>query len=166
MFATGFKASAQTAADKYWWHATLTQFQRNANIVRVAQSFPDNTFVGQSCKVWVQSSVVPLASRYVAKIPLNDPYCEWRWQWGPDVEAVATDRWDGVDWWPGYIVQAQVRTTYGATSPHTMIVLASNRWSVTVIESNWRGDNTVRRRTVDWPTMQRQVIHYTLYRVK
>jgi hypothetical protein len=159
-------AEAQTAADKYWWHTVLSQSQRDANILRVAQSFLDNYNAGVSCKVWVQTMVVPQASKYVAKIPLNDPYCEWRWQWGPDVEAVATDRWDGIPWPPGYIIQAQVRTSTGSTSPHTMIIQWASPYGAQFIECNWKGDSKVRRRYADWATLQRQIIHYTLYRVK
>lgn len=165
-FAMATPAGAQTSATRYWWHTSLSQTQRNANIVRAAQSYRDGYNAKASCKVWVQSMVVPKASKQVAQIPINSPYCDWMWVWGPDVEIVAQDRWDGVEWWPGYIIQCQVRTSTGGTSPHTMIVLSSDRNGARVIECNWKGDGIVRRRYADWPTLQRQILHYTLYRVK
>jgi hypothetical protein len=165
-FSLAESAVAQSIADKTWWHTRLTQAQRNDNIVRVAQSFPNGFNAGVSCKVWVQTMVVPQASKNVAKIPLNNSYCDWMWQWGPDVEAVATDRWDGVEWWPGMIIQCQVRTTSGGLSPHTMIVISSDRWGAGFIECNWKNDGVVRRRYADWVTLRQQMVHYTLYRVK
>lgn len=166
MFAHSPEANAQTAADSYWWHYQLSQSQRDANILTRAQAYADNTYVGVSCKVWIQSLVVPPASKYVAHIPLNSPYYDWLWQWGADVEAVGTDCWNRELWPPGQIIQAQVRTVYGGLSPHTMIIVWATPYGATFIECNWRGDGQVRRRYADWATLKAQMVHYTLYRVK
>lgn len=161
------EASAQvpTYADQVWWHYRLTQAQRDANILRAALSVPDGTNVGVECKEWVRR-VVKSASHNVVTVPPTTATQWWVWQWNPDVEAVATDRWDGVPWPPGQILQAEVRTKTGGTVPHTMVVVSADRYRVTVIESNWNGDTIVRRRTALWPDFQRNVVHYTLYRVK
>jgi hypothetical protein len=130
----------------------------------VAQSFPDGTFTGVSCKVWIQQ-VVYQASAKVVWLPTNSS-TDWMWQWSFDVEALATDRWDGVDWPSGCIIQAQVRTATGGVLPHTFIIVSVDRFGATFIECNWKGDSRVRRRTESWLTLQRQIVHYTLYRVK
>ncbi len=159
------RAQAQTAADAYWWHYRLSQSQRDAAVLRTAQSFADNAFVGMSCKVWVQQAVVYPGSFRVVWLPLNSGF-DWLWQWSADVETVAVDNWNSVNWPPGEIIQAQVRTVSGGLSPHTMIIVSANSAGVNVIECNWRNDGRVRRRYVSWADLQRQIVHYTLYRVK
>lgn len=157
-------AQAQLCGEAIWWHDGLTQAQRDANILRVAQSYPDGKFVGVECKQWVRD-VVSIASKKSVVVPATSGY-EWIWWPSPDVEALFCDRWDGVPWPPGQILQAQVRAKSGGTLPHTMIVVSANAWGVTVIESNWQGDQKVRRRTCSWVDFKRSILHYTLYRVK
>jgi hypothetical protein len=158
------ETQAQTTYDKTWWHSMLNDSGRNSLILRNAQNYYDGQYGGQ-CKVWAQN-VVYAASRKVVWLPQNDPYCDWRWLASANVVATYSDRWDGVPWWPGQIIQAQVRTANGGTSPHTMIVVAVNASSITVIESNWRGDERVRRRTASWADFKRPIVHYTIYQVK
>ena len=159
------QAKAQTA-NQYWWHDRLTQADRNACILRAALSFPDNTYVGVECKEWVQMCVVYPVSRRAVLLPLNSPSCDWMWQWSPDVEVVARDRWDGVSWPSGEIVQCQIRTKTGGLSKHTFIIMSTDQGGVNVIECNLSNDRQVRHRYVTWANLKTSITHYTLYRVK
>jgi hypothetical protein len=157
------KASAQ--ASGFAWHFILTDAGRNYWILGEAQSYPDGAYGGQ-CKSWVQQ-VVWEASDYNVWLPQNSPGCDWQWNWSPNVQAIASDRWDGFPLLAGQIIQAQVRySQWPYTSPHTMIVVNANAQNITVIESNYSSPLRVQRRTVSWNDFRRDVIHYTLYQVK
>lgn len=162
--AAGNRALAQTQQDKTWWHG-LSDGSRNFLILQ--QALREEGTYGGECKAWVRNLVYKYSvSRAVVWLPANDPVYSWRWQWSPNVQALYSDRWDGVPLYPGQIIQAVVRTRSGATLPHTMIVGSANWYSITVIESNWNGNGMVWRRTASWPDFQRNVVHYTLYQVK
>jgi hypothetical protein len=163
LLAFGQKAEAQSSA--FAWHFILTDSGRDSCILGEAQSYPEGAYGGQ-CKVWVQQ-VVWEASDYTVWLPTNSATCDWQWNGSPNVQALATDRWDGFPLFPGQIIQAQVRySQWPFTSPHTMIVVSSNAASITIIESNYSSPGRVRRRTVSWADFRRDVLHYTLYQVK
>lgn len=151
----------------FGWHNILTQAGRNAAIRTAAEKYPNGAYGGE-CKMWVQN-VVWTASGCNVWLPANSFTCEWAWMPSQWVETVACDEWNGVPFYPGQIVQAQVRTsTWPFTSPHTMIVLAADATSITVIESNYGAafSQRVNRRTARWADFKRDILHYTLYQVK
>ncbi len=162
-----FSRQSQAQSFYYQWHYLLTQAGRNNAIYWTAQSVPNGTYGGQ-CKVWVQN-VVWNASNRTVWLPTNSSNCDWMWNWSSDVEIVAQDRWDGVAFRPGQIVQAQVRySQWPYTSPHTMIIAWADANYVSVIESNFGSGNyeRVNRRTVTWAQFKSSIIHYTLYNVR
>lgn len=165
-FASGKFAQAQDYS--FWWHNILTQTGRNASIVNETRKYWNCQYVDVECKPWVQN-VVWGASKKVVWLPQNDPYCDWRWVWSPNVEVVASDRWSSIPMAPGLIIQAQVKySRWPYTSPHTMIVTSANASSITVVEANYGAGNALRvnRRTISWAAFKANVLHYTLYRVK
>lgn len=171
VFALSFLAFGRVShAQSYYfqWHYLLNQWGRNNAIISTAQFVPNGTY-GDQCKIWVQNVVWNASSRTVW-LPQNSSNCDWMWNWSPDVEIVASDRFDGSVWFsPGQIIQAQVRySQWPYTSPHTMIVAWADSNYISVIESNYGPGNELRvnRRTVTWRNFWANTIHYTLYNVR
>jgi len=147
------------------WH-NVSQSTRNSRILNVAYQYYmyyPNTRL--ECKAWVQH-VVSQASNGVVWLPQNNPNYPWLWYWSPDVQTVYSDRWDGVPFTPGEIIQAKVRTASGGESQHTMIVVWVSSAEIMVIDCNYRGDRTVLVRRQSWAQFRNGIIRYTLYRVK
>jgi hypothetical protein len=127
-------------ADQQWWRS-LSQGQRNDLIAQKAYDHMVslgggvNKFSspsGYNCKTWVQSYVVPRASRYVASIPANSGPC--RWYPGQYVRIVG--------YGPAGIpinaaVRGQIVQAGGVNSLHTMIVWLCVSSGVWVIDCNY-----------------------------
>jgi hypothetical protein len=160
------------AQSSFGWHAVLTQEGRNDAIVRTAFQYPTGSYVGQ-CKVWV-SNVIRSASNGQCTLPLNDPYCMWRWNSRDgnysNVSAVCSDRFDSnAVFLPGQIIQAQVPySKWPYVSPHTMIVVFATREWMYVIESNFGlyNENKVGSRFLTRTEFMKRMYHYTLYQVR
>jgi hypothetical protein len=154
--------NAHAQSNPFWWHSLLTQDGRNDRIVSFSNRWSNGSYGGQ-CKVWVQN-VVSQCSSGIVWLPLNDPNCDWRWQWSADVSILSSDR--RIMLRPGHIIQAQIRTRTGALSPHTLIVTNKSGDFVSVVESNWRGDERIGRRTLSSAELWASLVHFTVYEVR
>lgn len=157
-FATG--PDDAPAAPRLWcpgWHA-LSQAERNQKILERAYEDlgkyvgdPNNDITGQ-CKAWVQV-VVYAASNGEVQLPLNHPTDFSRWIDDPentDSEYCIGRRGSILSAKPGEIVQVQWKDTYkeGPNNLHTFIVVSVNFFKITVIDSNWEEDRTVREHEI------------------
>lgn len=147
----------------YQWHYLLTQRGRNNRIAEVAQGYRMGQKTGQ-CKVWVQN-VVYEASWGEVWPPSNHSSYDWKWKSHRHVDIVAVDNWS-VRMKRGQIIQAQVKLRNGGVGPHTMIVLDADSDSISVIESNYSGDERVGRRTFSRSKFRSSTVHFTLYEIE
>jgi hypothetical protein len=156
------QGASATSALTNWWH-NLSQNQRNSRIVeRALQDVGDD--VGQSCKEWVRT-VVRSASGNTVTIPPNSSN-DTRWQSDPDCHRYAPPFPPGA-FVAGYIIQMRWRNNDGTYYPHTAIVQSRNSSGMWWIESNWEGDEVVRRRFVPFSTFHAQVgSRYSVYRIE
>ena len=139
------------------WHA-LPQVDRNQKILDRAYrdedkyvGDPNNWLTGQ-CKAWVQV-VVYAASNGEVQLPLNHPTDFSRWIDDPentDSEYCIGRRGSILSAKPGEIVQVRWKDTYkeGPNNLHTFIVVSVNFFKITVIDSNWEEDRTVREHEI------------------
>lgn len=157
---------AATAQQIAWWQG-LTQQQRNQAIVNQAVR-QVNVNVGQNCKVWVQQTVVPRASQTVATVPATCPNATgWFWCAGGNAVRLAQDIRNAP---VGAIVQMRVRYANGTYGPHTAIIESKTADGINWIESNWRLDNTVRRRSQTYASFLNSVteggqLKYSVYQI-
>lgn len=136
----GDQKSLVTYADITWWRG-LSQAARNQLILE--RAYRDlGVNVGKNCKEWVQLSVVPGASRGVASVPATYPNPDgWTWYWGPYATVQYTNIRQAQ---PGWIVQMEIPLKAGGRTPHTAIVFGRSATGIYWLDSNWRGDTTVR----------------------
>lgn len=137
------------------WHS-WSQSARNQHILDETYSYV-NDYVGQSCKVWVQT-IVSDASGGAATVPPNHPSL-YMWYSGDDVAGRSGPIEFAV---PGEIVQMLLSD---GVTPHTAIVLGISSGGITFVESNWQNDEVVRIRNVPFSTFYNQVSAYTIYQI-
>jgi hypothetical protein len=161
----GLLASSKPAeaSGSFWWHYTLTQAGRNANILRVAQSYPNGykfTDNGGECKEWVRR-VVLTASQGLITIPSNNGNAAWSYdgnvgQYYPQYPA------------PGDIIQMQWNGINGIT-PHTMIVVSCDGQGMNVIDCNWYSKSAyscVYRHSITWTDFRAKATAFSVYYIK
>ena len=141
------------------WHE-YPQWQRNQMIVdRTYQDL--NQYVGQSCKVWVQT-VVGSVSGGLVYPPQNATYpCSWRTDQAGSPYCV--DDGDSIqNASPGEIVQMIL--TNG--KEHTAIVLGISSGGITFVESNWEDDEYVHVREETINEFNSHVSCYSIYHIE
>lgn len=145
---------------RQWWYQ-LSQSDRVSLVLARAKK-DDKRYVGVQCKVWVQR-VFPDASRQVVTVPATRDNGEGSSWYSSEFFTVVGDIKNAV---AGDVVQMRWTNSKQVTNPHTFIVIIKQSDGVTVIDSNWNGDNTVRTHTVKFKDFTSAVNgRYTVYRV-
>ncbi len=130
---------AVVAAPPTPWKKLTPSAKVEAIIARA--SLDEGRNVRQECKPWVQA-VVANATGGAVKVPLTtEGGYGSAWHDGPGVSGacvpVGSIR-------RGQVIQMRWRNRNGSVLPHTAIVLRNAGGTLTVIDANWKSDQTVR----------------------
>ena len=126
------------------WH-NMAQWQRNQKIIQ--EGLKDKGKVTDTCKRWVQLTVVKNASNGHVFLPPNNSSPN-DWYWGYDSNSHAIGMSIPIQYaQPGWIVQMRLKykDKYGRikVNPHTAIIKSKNSSGVTFLHSNWVSKNKV-----------------------
>jgi hypothetical protein len=156
-------ASTQAKAQicKAWWAMSLAE-KRQA-ILATAQSYGNGQYVGKECKEWVRE-VVSRASGGSVVIPANQN--DWSWYPSPNVGTysycVAYPS-------AGDIIQMRWRTDPWTTTPHTMIIYATDGGGMYVIDANWyckSAPQCVYRHYISYADFRAKALAYNVYFIR
>lgn len=159
LLAGNSQVQAQQFVTPEYWHFCMTQAERNACLVRNAQS--QVGYFGGECKPWVQNLVKATCGVWIPQnAPIVNPY-----YWVMPASYVSTRS----GFVPGCIIQMQVpNAVTHLLGPHTAIVETVTSTGLSLIDSNWTGGKMIARHFVRYDDFNRwtQSYYYSVYIVQ